>query len=257
MVAAALKEIAGVRSFFRARGEFNSANNPSLQKSFGNALIAMINGMKMGPSEATQLIEALQHNPYGDDQTRRICDRIDSTIKQSHLAAKAPRGDESISSRQQLKAWWNYFTESEWARLRDPKIGFSAKMTMMVERGMSIGCIDPDERSLGWCLATLFLVHYQDLPGAQASYAKLQELKQSYVAERKAFGYEQLSGFPNDPNELHPHIFSEGYPDSDNPPIKSVLQGVHTIFDSIPLRSNSKLWQRCQRGLRSDEAQHA
>ena len=53
MVAAALKEIAGVRSFFRARGEVTSANDPSLQKSFGDALIAMINGMKMGPSEAT------------------------------------------------------------------------------------------------------------------------------------------------------------------------------------------------------------
>ena len=105
MVAAALKEIAGVRSFFRARGEVTSANDPSLQKSFGDALIAMINGMKMGPSEATQLIESLKDNPYGDEQTRRICDHIDSTIKQSHLAAKASRGEESSSSCQQLKAW--------------------------------------------------------------------------------------------------------------------------------------------------------
>ena len=193
----------------------------------------MINGMKMGPSEATQLIESLKENPYGDEQTRRICDNSDSTIKQSHLAAKASRGEESSSSRQQLKAWWNFFTESEWARLRDPKVGFNAKMTLMVERTMPVGCADPDERSLGWCLAILFLMHYQDLRPFRASYTKLRELKQSHVSERKAFRHEQLARFPKDLNELPQHIFSEGYPDSGSPPIKSVLQGLDAIFDFI------------------------
>ena len=170
MACDALKEIAGVTACFRARGAVNPVHDQTLQRSFTDGLLVMLNAAKIGPTDATQLVEAWNDSPYGEEQTARIRSHIDSMMVKSHTAVKLELGS---SGRQLLKTWWNYLTQAEWGRLRDPKVPFSAKLTMMVERGLSVGCIEPDEKSFGWCLSTVFMAHYDELPSATASYNKL------------------------------------------------------------------------------------
>ena len=106
MANAALKEITRVRNFFRARaGVGNSSQDLSLQKSFADALIGIVNGVKsFGPGEGSQLMEALHDKPYGEVQTRRLCDHIDAKM-QSGGRSSAHRPPSA--NKQMLKCWWS------------------------------------------------------------------------------------------------------------------------------------------------------
>ena len=64
MVSLVLKEINGVRNYFRARSDNNPAHDTTLSKSFADSLMAMINVIKsLGPADATQLMKALNDDP--------------------------------------------------------------------------------------------------------------------------------------------------------------------------------------------------
>ena len=254
MASNAIKEINSVRAFFRARDIMGDPQrDTALQKSFADTLIGIINGIPaFGPGEGSIFMDALKDKPYGEAQTIRIFQHIDAKMQgtRSLTGAKLKVGD-----KQGLKNWWSYCTAADWAKFRDPKASWNCKMTTIVERGMGVGCVDPDEQSLKWAMATLLVSHYTDLPAPQQIYQKLQDLKASYAAERKVFVHEKILIFPDDPNALPAHIFSEAYPDAGGPPIEVHLQGICTIADSIPLRSNSKLLKL--KGAARVEAQSA
>ena len=240
MVSLVLKEINGVRNYFRARSDNNPAHDTTLSKSFADSLMAMINVIKsLGPADATQLMKALNDDPYGEDQSRRLRDHIDTKLQHGHNGAKLDKIH--TANKQLLKHWWNYFIAQECEVLRNPKSSFHKKMTIMVERSMSVGCVDPDEQTYKWGLATLLLMHYEDMPSPQEVYRKLQDLKQAFISERKVFLHEQLPQFPEHATDLPEHIFAEAYPGPDDPPTKIVLRGIHQVAAAIPLRSNSKL----------------
>jgi hypothetical protein len=109
------------------------------------------------------------------------------------------------------------------------------KTTTLVERGLTVGCLDPDEQTFKWALATLLLVHYDELPSPHQVYTKLQDLKASYASERQLFLHEHLPSFPEDATNLPEHIYNAAYT-ADAPPVKVVLQGINTVADAIPLR---------------------
>ena len=75
-------------------------------------------------------------------------------------------------------------------------------MATVVERANSIGCTHPSEQSLKWMMALLLVVHYDELPSYRTIYDKLQELKQTVIAERKPWAFEFIVEFPDDPHEL-------------------------------------------------------
>ena len=52
--------------------------------------------------------------------------------------------------------------------------------------------------------------------------------------------HEQLAEFPENVSDLPEHIFNDAYTD-DIPPNTVVINGINTVAESIPLRSNSKL----------------
>ena len=173
-----------------------------------------------------------------------VSDGVPDAMMQQSRSRKGAKQEKLSASKQHLKCWWHYCTAQDWGLLRNPKVSFNQKMTTMVERGMSVGCVDPDEQSLKWALATLLVVHYDELPSPHQVYQKLQDIKQSYIAERKPFLYQQLAQFPEDPQDLPLDIYAEAYPLPGGGPNKVVLQGVNTVADSIPLRSNSKLLRK-------------
>ena len=102
MAGAALKKIAGVEAFFRARGAVNPTHDQTLQRSFADGLLVMLNGIKMGPTDATQLVEELADSPYGEEQATRIRSHIDTMMVKSHTAVKVASDS---SGRQLLKTW--------------------------------------------------------------------------------------------------------------------------------------------------------
>ena len=233
-----MKEIAGVRSFFRARGDAEPSHLIPLQKSFADTLVVMLNSIKsFGPTEGTQLMESLKDAPYGEVHSRRICDHVDSMMQKGGTPTKPGAHNHA---KQVLKHWWNYCTAEDWKMFRNKKASFNMKMTTIVERGLSVGCLDPDEQALKWALATLLLVHYDELPEPQQIYDKLQDLKESYASERQVFLHEQLLSFPDDAMNLPEHIYNAAYT-ADTPPVAVVVQGINTVADAIPLRKNSKL----------------
>lgn len=228
-------EINGARKFFEARGDVS--NNSALQKSLSDTLICMIKGAKnLSPADASAIFSALKDQPYGVIHTKRVTDIIDGKLE------NAPK-DTACSTKQKLKHWWAYMTPSEFASLKDPKMSWTRKVAMAIDRGLAVGCMDPDEQTLKWLLATLLLVHYDELPSTQIIYGKLQDLKHAYAAEKKVFDHEQLVDFPTDPTELPDHIFADAYA-VERPDHAMTLQGVNTVAELIPLRRNSKLLKK-------------
>ena len=167
----ALKEISSVRAFFKARCEVVTTTNSTLQKSFADTLIGIMDGFKtFGPSEGSQLVEALKDKPYGEMQTTRICETIDTKLGSSIRETKEGRVS---SNKQFLKEWYNYLTEEDWEVLLKEKGSWHSKENCLIERGLSVGLFEPDEQTLKWLLATLLLAHYNELPSAQSIYDKL------------------------------------------------------------------------------------
>jgi hypothetical protein len=112
-----MKEIAGVRSFFRARGGADDSHSLPLQKSFADSMIVMINAVKsFGPTEGTQLMDALKDTPYGELHTRRVLDHVDAIM---HTGCKATKHGAPTHVKQRLKHWWHYCTAGDWEMFRN------------------------------------------------------------------------------------------------------------------------------------------
>ena len=136
-------------------------------------------------------------------------------------SAASPRGGGG-RNKQMLKHWWHYFSGTEVAALQDQKKSMHVEMTILVERGLKIGLVDPDEQAHKWGFAFLLTCHYTELPPAQLLYDKLQDLKATWQSERRNFFLERVDA-------------------ADDPPLPVVVVGINKISDSIPLRASSKL----------------
>ena len=236
-----LKEISSVTAFFHSRGD--SKDQSVLQKSFADGLL---NKLSMIPNFSTgdgaQLHAALLDSPFGEVQTQRIRDALDSLVQQCSSKSTAPTSAGCTDgSKQLLRHWPNYFTAAKHEYLAGPH-SFTAKMTVMVETGMSVGCTRPTEDTLRYCLAMLLALHYTTVPTPQEIYRKLQDLKQSWISEAKPWYLDHLQEFPENPMDLPKKVYDHAFPDA--PPVSVSIQGINTIADSIPLRANSKLLKK-------------
>ena len=226
-----------MKAFFKARGEIHSSGDPTLQKSFADTLIGMLNNIKcFGTAEATQIIDALRGEPYGEDQTKRIMAIVDIKVAKGSGPVKP-----ECSGKQSLKEWWCYLTRSDWDVLQNPKLSVNRKMTTMVERAMAVGCNDPDQHAFRWGTALLAVTHYETPPEPRKLWDLLKDFKACFKSEKKDFGFSRILEYPASPSELPTDIFQSAYP-GDDQPITIELKGINTVADNISLRSsNAKL----------------
>ncbi len=114
----------------------------------------------MAPSDAAQINAALEDKPYGSVHSARVMAHMDTRLHDgisramkgsASGSAASPRGGGG-RSRRLLKHRWNYFTGTEVAALQDPQKSMHVKMTILVERGLKIGLVDPDEQDHKWGL---------------------------------------------------------------------------------------------------------
>ena len=188
-----VKEIGSVKVFFKARAEMNSSCDPMLQKSFADTLISMLNNMKsFGPAEATQIVDALRGEPYGEDQTKRIMAIVDSKVAKG-IGPVKPEG----SGKQSLKEWWCYLTSSDWDVLKNPKLSVNRKMTTMVERAMAVGCNDPSQHTFRWGTALLAITHYETPPEPKKLWDLLKDFKACFKSENKRLRILAHLGIPS------------------------------------------------------------
>ncbi len=137
----------------------------------------------------------MEDKPYGSEHSARIMAHMDTLLHDCVSLAMKGSGSGSAASprggggrnKQMLKHWWNYFTGTEVAVLQDLKTSMHVTMTILVERGLKIGLVDPDEQAHKWGLAFLLTCHYTELPSAQLLYDKLQDLKATWQSERRSF----------------------------------------------------------------------
>jgi len=235
-----LKEIQSVRHFFASR---EGKENNTLQKSFADSVLNKLKLVKdFGPGEGAKLNDALKGSPFGEAQTQRIWDAVDSLLE-ANAKMTCPSwsaGGSTSVSKQFLKCWWNYFSKSEFDFLMDPNKSLHGKMTTIVERGNRCGCNNADEQTWKWSMAVLLLCHYKVMPEAHHIYEKLQDFKKVWTCESKAWALEHLVDFPETPSQLPRDIFEAAY-DPDDPPVSVKLPGINTVAELIPLRKNSKL----------------
>ena len=243
MTANIRSEIQSVRNFFRTRSDGNAGNDTSLQKSFADTVIQMINTIKhFGPRDATDILSELKDTPYGDEQTRRISSLID-TLLQNNRSTAQPDAIPTSGNKQTLQHWWHYLTQQDWDVLNDKTVTYSGKVTRVIERGLSFGLVDPEEQTARWALATLVIAHYESMPSASELFKKVDDIKKSWKSEASACAwvYDHIKQFPEYPSGLPGAVYKAAYPDGGDQPVTVLLHGIRTVADSIPLRSNSKL----------------
>jgi len=247
MAANILKEITSAKRFLKGRIAAAGSCDPSLLEGFTATLVRMISTSAVfGTAEGGLVQEALADSPYGKEGTTRIIAAIDSRIacagtanECSKSARKSKPKNEELP-KQTLTYWWHIFDMDELNFLQDERKSWSAKMTLAVERANKVGCVNPCEQSLKWLLAMLLVLQYEELPTYQQIYNKLQDLKQSFAAEKKMFDFEHVVEFPAEPSGLPKAVYDVAYPEG-KPPVALVVHGVRTVASHIPLRKNSKL----------------
>ena len=245
---AVLKELRSIDSFFNSRD--NSSDPTALQRSFGDSILHKLTLIKhLDAGDAAMINEALKESKLGCMQKTRIVNAMEQQIQTAITAAssaapKAGRGKKtgvalSSSNQQQVQHWWNFFTQPELDLLNNKSKSFNAKLTLVAERGNKCGIPNPSEKSLGWALAFVVLLHYDELPNAQALFAKLQDLKDAWEAERTPWLLEYLQQFPEQPSGLPAAIYEHAY--AEEKPVQCPVSGVNRIANLIPLRKNSRL----------------
>ena len=234
-----LKEISSVSAFFVSR-DGSGGDVSGLQKSFADSVLNKLKLVKdFGAGDGAQLHEALKGNQFGPTHTQRVKDAIDALVQKTASQALIAGNPKCADvPKQLLKCWWNYFTQDKIDFLHGNN-SINAKMTLMVETGMDVGCVKPKEDTYKWCLAMLLLCHYRHVPMPKEIYDKLQDLKKAWVCEAKPFYLDHVQEFPEMPEHLPRNIYQQAYPDAK--PVCLRLQGINTIAESIPLRANSKI----------------
>jgi hypothetical protein len=245
-----LKEISSVSRFVSSRvATTGLACDPTLLSSFSTGLIKMINeAPSFGASEGGLVNQALKDSPYGEPGTTNIVAAVDRRCSSTADACSArgtrkSRGGaiQASSPKQTIMHWWNYPTQEDWDFVNDPARSWDSKVCKMVERANAIGLGNPDEQAEKWMLAMLLLIHYRELPSYKEIYSKLLDLKKAFISERRTFGLEHITQYPEQPRDLPPSVYASAYPAGGAQPVAVQLHGVRTVADHIPLRKNSKL----------------
>ena len=251
-IASVLKEIHSVSIFFQSSA--SSSDVVGLQRSFADGILQKLKLLKaLGPSEGSQLYEALKSEPFGAEHTTRIKEAINAML---HKNASSPppktsgKAGKPDDDKQFLKHWWNYFLQDEMDYLLDKANSWQSKMVLLVERGMSVGCTAHNEETLRWALAMLILCHYTQVPTARDLYDKIQDLKRVFVAEAKPWFLNHLEEFPEVPVDLPSDIFEHAY--KKWKPVSIRFAGINTVADAIPLRGNSKLLKKSKTRAETD-----
>lgn len=245
-----------MKAFWESRSP-GKPNDETLHKSFADTLLRMIGDLpSFGPGEASVINTALKDIHYGPTQGSRISEYIETKLKECVDRSDVGKGRGArgatfkSGSKQTLKCWWNYFTSDELDFFRDPQKSWDRKVTMLVDKGMSVGCNAPEEQTYKWAMSFLLLMHYSDMPSPQQIYAKVQSMKASFVSEKVYLMHEHIVDFPENPNDLPSSIFSSAYPDLRKPPMPLTITGINTVADLVPLRKNSKLLgTKCKKEL--------
>ena len=247
MAASVIKEINSVKAVARARRGLDvDGVNPTLMASFVDCIVKQINAtVAFSTQDAGQVFDALADSPYGD-QTRIVIAAIEARLKSSQ---SGDTGNAAIGGpTQHLKCWWAYCLQSDWDFIRNKQHSWNAKMTRLVDRGMSLGVNHPDEQCLKWLLALLLIACYDELPDYKIIFAKLYDLKQAFIAERKSYPLAHVAVYPPTPAELSADMFNHAY--GDEQPVTVELHGINTIAENhIPLRKNSKLLKPNKKGV--------
>ena len=152
MVQHIINEIGDARRFLSGREKTTGPDSMvTLRKSLADSLAEQISAHKgIAASDAAEMQSALQpstlNSPFDESDTARICAALDAKLE---LALNDVRVGRKDSNKQSMKIPWAYTTTKGWSTtLNNKRTGWSAKMTLIVERILAVGCCNPDEQTL-------------------------------------------------------------------------------------------------------------
>ena len=162
MVQHIINEVDDARRFLSGREKITGPESMvTLRKSFADSLVKQIFAHKgITASEAAEVQSALQsstlNSPFDESDTTRICAALDAKLELALNNVPVGRKD---GNKQSMKIPWAYTTTKDWqTTLNNKKTGWSAKMTLIVERILAVGCCNPDEQTLEKVLAFVLVV---------------------------------------------------------------------------------------------------
>ena len=237
-------EIRSAKHYIEARRRLNNSDTDLTQIlcSFCDRLSKMIESASLSSAEVSAVMNELEGSPYGDDKTAILIQALDNKVLNPvhDQPVKATKQCSPTSGKSSITAWWNYFTDEQWAMLQSER-SFFAKSEFAVHTSRAFGCVDPDEQSCKWLLATLLKLHGAQTTALQR-FQQFNDLKTLFVSEanRKSSGPAALSDYPKDTKYLPESVSSvlgaivcrDGAPE---------VTGIRKITHSIPMRKSSAL----------------
>ena len=232
-------EIGETRTFLASRAQHSDGSRgaAALARRLAEGMASQIRQARtFGSSEAARLLDALSDDPYGFEGTAVVVVAVDNRLNTEGTNGRR------ASATQKLLHVYNYLTQEDWRKLRDPKLSLHAKMHVVNSRLVRCGCVHSHEQTVKFAVGLLMLTHFVQLPAHQEIYKHVLDYKAVCASsEGVVYPYEHILVYPNFPSELPERMRNHAY-DIDAPPISVTIEGLHSICcQHIPLRKNSKL----------------
>lgn len=245
-----LNEIRSAKQFVQARKRFSGQTDLSqIMDSFIDRVSKMIEAQPLSLGEISAIMHELEDSPYPENKNTAIIELLDAKMVADMASTPVTPTSKHASStvnKSTLVAWWNYFTDQQWATLKSERSIF-AKTEFVVHTSRSFGLVDPDEQSVKWLLAVLLKLHYgAELPDALTRFKQFLDLKLLFVSGAQAQNRNAnhvpaaLHHYPKDTTYL-PEAVQAAVSGAVNRDIHPDTVGLTRIANIIPMRKISAL----------------
>ena len=139
-----------------------------------------------------------------------------------------------------------YLTQGDWNMVLKPSVIPESIIACISARFAKLGVRSLHEQTVKWPIAVV-LWRYQQMHG-MPRYSKIydwvQSFKNCFEAYKTPWGHSVIVTYPNEPAGLPDEVYTEAYPDAEDPPVSFEIPNFKALGQHVPLRSNSALLLR-------------
>ena len=164
-------------------------------------------------STATMLEVGKATTAFTDDQRQTLAE----------LVSDVSGSESALTGKTQHNMYpYTQLTQGDWTKIMEFGPLVPDAMNVMIDRELSIGCVNPDEASKRAAVATLIVASKQSI-GPQQAFSLIETYRSLLAMKRAAYKYPKtVAVFPRDVAELQ-RQFPSLYPEGTPPPAASIV----------------------------------